>query len=394
MDLPVMEKERQSPEQIAKDAMAKIEKSKQSEEAKKAADKANAEAAGTAESKDAAEAAKAAETKKIEEETKAKEDAAKKKADELKAAEPKGDKVAERKAEIQKEIDALVAQKKAAENELKEVSQAKAKIQQEIADAKKPKEAEDQSVVLKKAEQERIAKYAAEDAEKPREQRREMTKDAIDDWYLEDPASATEWIQERTLRRVDERKSDQQKVEVQGKASEFIARQEQSRAKLIAKFPQVQVSTRANELMASGKTAPEAHHILMEENEHYKLCHEIATSDPKYLESDTGPEMVMQEMEKRLSSKGGDNGKKSYTAEEVERIKAEAIGSERARLAGIDNGVRSTTRPGVTKPLNDFEKRQLEIAKKAGMTEEQLRKARERRAAIVGADNFNDEKNV
>lgn len=388
MELPVIEKERKTPEQIAKDALAKIEKDKESVIAKAEA------ATKEAESKGAAPAAKADEQKKTEDtEVKAEEGAEPKEDDLLKAKEGKtGDKVANRKAEIQKEIDALIAQKKSLENEVGDVSQVKAKLQQlekEMSEIKKPKQEEDTTTLLKKAEQDRIAKYMSDDAEKPRAERREMTDDDLDEWYLEDPKSAARWVARQELRRDREREEDKAKTGARNQAEVFISKQNQARERLIAKYPQVNVANRAKELMSQGKTAAEVHNLLMAENKHYRLCHEIATSDPKYIESENGPELVMQEMEKRLTDSTGTS--KTYTAEEVEQIRKEAAEAERARLSGVDVGVSSTRGKVAPKTVSDFEKRQLEIAKKAGMTEEKLNKAREYRRGILGADKFNDE---
>jgi hypothetical protein len=389
MDLPVLEKERLSPEQIAKNAMAKLADAKKADAEKIKADKAS-QVEEKAEPKGAADAGLTAEVKTEEKQPEP--------VPEKKEEEPKlkaEDKVGKRKEEVQREIDELVSKKKALENEVGDVSQVKrelAELRTKLQQLEKPKQTEDLTVLLKKSEQERITKYLTEDKEKPRDQRREMAKEDLDEWYLEDPTSATEWINERSLRRGEERTQDKQKVVVQGKAEEFLTNQARSRDKLLAKFPQINVESRARELQGQGKSPQEIHQTLMKENQHYRLCHEIATSDSKYLEREDGPELVMYEIERRLTSEG--NGKKVYTAEEVERIKSEAIESERKRLEGLDVGVRSTTgAKESSKPLTDFEKRQLEIAKKAGMTEVQLNKVKERRALIMGANIFDESKN-
>lgn len=374
MELPAMEKERKTPDQIAKDFLVKIEKD---EKAKQVEEKVEAKGATEV----IPEEKKTEETKEPEANS-----------DEKKPEETKGDKVALRKAEIQKEIDALIAQKKTLENEVGEVSKAKEKIAQlEREKTLLPKPKAEVAIDPVKVEQARVEQYLKEDAAKPRVERREMSNEEWDEWYLENPREATRWETRQDRRRERERDEDKQKVLIQEKASEFLAKQEESRMKLIAKFPQVQIGDRANALIAQGKTKEEVHQILLADNKYYKLCHEIATSDPKYVESIDGPELVMKEMEKRLDSESSTpKSKKTYSAEEVEQIRKEAAEEERNRLAGLDVGVGSTRGHETPKTVTEFEKRQIEIARKAGMTEEELRKFKVRRAKIVGSESFDD----
>ena len=59
---------------------------------------------------------------------------------------------------------------------------------------------------LKKTETDRINKYLEEDKDKPREERREMSKEELDNWYLEDMPEAQDWVSNRAIRRHEDRK--------------------------------------------------------------------------------------------------------------------------------------------------------------------------------------------
>lgn len=357
--------------QIAKDFMDKV-KSKEGEKQEKKETKQEAKPEKTSE-----EAQKQAEKDEeilikkdedlSEEEKGRKEELTKKSKEKLEKID---DKVEKRKEEIQKDIDALIAEKKTLEGDVGEIKRANeeiAELKKRLSELEKPKQEEDQKTKLEAHMSQLIQKQLEEDKDKPREQRREMTKDELDEWYLEDPVSATEWMQERTLRRVQEKsnyaKSEQEKKTVE----QFNEQLTESLKKLVERFPGVKDKT----------------------SEQYKLCDEIAQSNPdKYIQSANGPELVMQEMEKRLN--GGE--KKTFTLEDLEQAKREAAEMERKRIAGLDEGIHSTYAGGGSGKGDDpVYQKQLDILnnkrlKAAGYTKEQLDEAINRRKSIKGVN--------
>lgn len=275
-------------------------------------------------------------------------------------------------------------------------------LKAELELLKKPKQEEESAVKSKREESERIAKYVDEDKNKPKEDRREMSKEELEGWYLEDPLSATEWIQERTARRVEERKqaeAEAKKPKLVGDqakklADDFVIKQNESRVKLYAKYPGAMPS---KELILDTKkelglpldrllTNDELGKInksLGEKSKEYRLVQEIIAENPKYLESTNGPELVMQEMDKRLSNKS--KSKIELTQEELdEKIQAEI---ERRKLV---DGEGITSSNGGKKKVeeknkSEFRQRQEAIAKKAKISIEQLDKVIARRESIPGA---------
>src|SRR3990167_1271598 len=263
----------------------------------------------------------------------------------------KKDKVVGRKEEIQSEIDKLVREKKTLEEEVGSVKDVKLLVDRiNILESKlhAKEESEDKKNLpeqLKKAEEERIAAYLKKDEKKPREERREMSDSEIDDWFLEDPRSATRWVARQEHRRIAESQAEKDKLK-SSKPSYDSQKQKVSTEKLFARFPKVNVSERVKALKAGGKNDIEIHNILSQESSEYKLMVEIAVSDPdKYQFSENGPELVMAEMEKRLGVTGG--GKKTYTEEEVNKIRADAVRAEQDRQSAIDVG-NGSTRGGST----------------------------------------------
>ena len=224
------------------------------------------------------------------------------------------------------------------------------KLRAEIEALKAPKKEEDLKSKINREMEERNAKFVEEDKVKPYEQRREMSKDDLNSWYLEDPVEATKWIQRREYRvlRELERAEESAKAPVDNTeekrrlANEFVAKQTESRKKLIEKFPSVLPSKEKIVEIRKSLNLPLDRALSQEEsksfndeyakqNPEFKLCYEIINEDPKkYLEQTDGPELAMAEMEKRLG-KTGNPGKLELTQEELDaKVEAEI---ERRRLA-------------------------------------------------------------
>ena len=111
----------------------------------------------------------------------------------------------------------------------------------------------------------------------------------------------------------------------------------------------------------------------------------VKSNSKKYMESSDGPEQVMLEMERRK----GDSGKRiTMTQDELDQKIKEASAAEVQRLANLDEGISSSeTRRKVENKENKSELRlkQEEIARKGGVSIEDLDSAIKRRESIPGA---------
>lgn len=289
-------------------------------------------------------------------------------------------------------------------SERDKTKQEMAALKAELDEIKRPKQQEDAQKDSKRLETERIAKYVDEDKTKPKEDRREMSKEDLEGWYLEDPLGATEWIQDRTLRRSEERKkiesesekSKQLPVEAKQLADDFIAKQNESKAKLFAKYPGANPS---KELIAKTKTElglpldriltndelSKINKSLGDKSEEFRLVQSIVAEEPKkYLEATNGPELVMAEIEKRLGKVS--KGKIELTQEELDaRVQAEIDRRKLVDGEGItsSNGGKKVDNSNKTK--SELRQKQELIAKKAGISIESLDKSIKRRESIPGA---------
>ncbi len=284
-----------------------------------------------------------------------------------------------------------------------------AALKSELEELKRPKKIEDAKTIAKREQSEQIAKFVEEDKSKSREDRREMSKDSLDEWYLEDPVEATKWIQKTEYRRLRDLEKAEEAAskpvdnteEKKRLAQEFINKQNDSKAKLIAKFPGLVPSKEKIIEIKQRLGLPTDQNLNQEqlnkfnveygkESEEFRLCGEIAKEKPEYLESTNGPELVMAEMERRLNKGGksvGTTGKLEITQEELDaKIEAEV---QRRRLVDGE-GISSTSGGKKVDTSNQKEKSELrqmqeKAAKKAGMTIEQLDARIARRGGIKGA---------
>ena len=246
---------------------------------------------------------------------------------------------------MQKRIDELTKEKNEEKEKREADSQKLADMESNLADMKQKLEADkvipSDADVIEQEKQDLINKAITEDAEKPEAERREMSEDALEEWLLSDYSKATQWIIKRDIRR--EKESTAKPVEKDKATDDLDKVHVESRAKLTTKYPKTDVRERGTELKKSGKTNDEVTAILRKENKTFDLMMEIVQSDPKkYAEVANGPELVMQEMDKRLSK----DTKQSYTAEEVEEIKKETAKMERDRLAGVDSSFGDSGKSG------------------------------------------------
>jgi hypothetical protein len=297
----------------------------------------------------------------------------------------KEDKVEKRKQEIQSDIDKLTAQKKELENAVNKTAQMKKEVdalRQDIDALKKEREAieaekriPEEHRALKKQEDERLVKYLNEDTELPREQRREMSRDELEAWFDEDRIAAQEWISERTLRRARERSADIKQHKQNAFVKDFTTKQEDSNKRVLSRYPELDTSSREDELKRQGKSQEEIQKTLFNENEKFRICAEIVGENPeKYLTKENGPELVMAEMEKRISvktSKTSDNDENAKRIEKLEK-QLEELSAENERLRNSDEGIPSggTRSKGKSETLTDDEKRFMDTLNDTGVPQD------------------------
>jgi len=400
--------EKQKPEDIAKAAMDKINADKEAKAKLNLDDKNKGESKGApAESspeKTKTEAEKKAALEQAEAQAKHDEDILSKKEEELSEEEKKRkveitkgpineDKVIKRKQEIQSEIDKLISEKKSLEEVKKQSEEMKeevSKIKEEIDNLKKEKEkiAADKQIpeetkLLKAKDAERLSKYLEEDKELPREERREMPKEELENWLLEDMVAAQEWMTERSLRRTRERQNDGYAQKKEKFISDITKKQAESYERVKVAHPELYTVPREEELKRQGKSKEEIAKILMEENPKFRASIELIKEDPeRYMTKENGPELLAADMEKRLKNKSSSGDGES----EVEKLRKEIEekNAEIARLTGIDESAGSS-RPGEKKPnvkQTDFEIEQEKLAKRAGISPERLKVMKERNAKV------------
>ncbi len=191
------------------------------------------------------------------------------------------------------------------------------------------------------AEQERITKYIERDKDKPREKRLEMNDDELDAWLAEEPGKAQAWITRREMRRNGEKLYYSQGISQATHAKNFIAKQTEMAKKVEEKHPEVNVDKRYTELKGEGKEHEEIMKTIREENPKYRACADLLKENPKkYLNTENGPELMIVDMEKRLSSKGSEDADKETITDLTKRLEdAEATIQE--ILTG-DKGINSS----------------------------------------------------
>ena len=277
----------------------------------------------------------------------------------------KAEKEAEKEANIQKRIDEIAG-------ELKAEKAARAKDQEKIAAleaeqkklAHSPKNTEEE---LDKLEQTRISKLLESDKALPKEKRREMSDEDLQEWLVEDMVAAQRWLSKQEVRRDKERSADEAKLkgepadEMKTKAETVIRKQAESNARVFAKHPELNVTKRVNDLKAEGKSDKEIRDIIKNDPKCKLALEIIQENQSKYLLSEDGPEMFAAEIERRMKS-----SPKGETQEERDkRIADEAVEAERLRIANIDEGMNSTRGKGSETKMSDSEKAQWNIFQKA-----------------------------
>lgn len=292
-----------------------------------------------------------------------------------------GEKKDNRKPKVERRIDELVGELKAEKAHREALEQELAKLKTTV---EAPKKEADQTNKLAELEKSRIEKYLKEDSVLPREQRREMSKDQLEEWVIEDPVAAQEWMAERVVRRRDERQADLERVNADTEANTIINSQRQSEARVLAKHPDLDFSGQEKALIARGMTLQEARAELLKSNPKARMIAKIISepgAQEKYLLKSNGPELLMQEMESRLAKSNGTKPKDSDEDRDA-KIAEEAAEAERQRQARVDSGATSRRGASASEEQSESYKKQLAIFKSMGKTKEDLDRALARRKAM------------
>ncbi len=186
------------------------------------------------------------------------------------------------------------------------------------------------AVVDAETAKESYVRMVDEDKDLDRGERREMSKEELEEYLLEDYTEASEWLVQRGFRR----KSEQDARVMEKKSA---VDQSDSVKSFFTEFPECNQEVRQTELIAEGKSVKEALDVIRAENKDFALMMDLMHEDPKYRDKVTGPGLLAAEMRERKSVKSTD--KETYTKEEVEQMKKDAIDAEQKRIASIDQGL-------------------------------------------------------
>ena len=216
-----------------------------------------------------------------------------------------------------------------------------------------------------------------------------MSKEDLEEWLLEDNVAATEWLMERSLRRSGERKGFLANEQRKKFVEDLTSKMEQSSKRVEEKHPELTTQGRAAEFKKEGKSDKEIHEILYKENEKYRLMYDIMKEDPKKYWVENGPELMAEEMEKRIGKPKDKPKGKEFTDEELEKIKEdarkEALETEKERIASLDEGTSSSQAkpvPKKTKLSPEMEAKKKELLARSGLSEEEFEDSVKRRKKI------------
>lgn len=307
---------------------------------------------------------------------------------ELKAAKPSAGKVID---DLKKELKTLKAEVDKSAEDKKRIAAMEEEIKTLRVAVTKPAETKKEADLVAAKEKERIDKYLSSDKSLPKEERREMSKEDLEEWFIQDPTAAQEWITQKVLRRDRERQADMAEITNKSKASDIIAAQDASQKKVILKHPDLDITGRLNDLRKEGKTPEEARVIVQKENpegfKKAKLIAEIIKEDEdRYFLTPNGPELLMEEMERRLLKKAPD---KETEDERDRRIADEAAEAERQRQDNIDKPLHSSSNGKPKVEETEAYKKGLSLylrANRGKKTKADYDKILERRRGMPGAE--------
>ncbi len=285
----------------------------------------------------------------------------------------------DKKDNVQKRIDELSGKVKALENDNASTKADRDAARKELDDLKKQLRQTPDDKIKEKVKKElstRVTKYIEEDKDLPREERREMTKEELDEWLTEDLASAQDWIAGRRIRRYREEETLKHDERLNVKASEVMDRFNKGYEIQISKHPELDISKRKAELEKEGKSKKEIRKILGEENPKWGAFMEIFESDMnKYLEDEDGPARIADAMEKKLKPK---EEKKDTEVEELKKKVAD-LEAENQRLSGLDVEISSTRQVEPKTPEPEIIEKTKKLGLDLGLSKDQVERAVERR---------------
>jgi len=287
----------------------------------------------------------------------------------------------EKKGNVQKRMDELSGQIKALEHDNSSTKVERDAVKAELDDLKKQLHQTPEDKTKEKVKKElssRITKYLDEDKELPREDRREMSKDELDEWLGEDLAAAQDWIAGRRIRRYREEETLKRDEFLNTKASEVMGKFTKKYEAQISKHPELDISKRKAELEKEGKSKPEIRKILGEENPKWESFMKIFESDmQKYIEDEDGPAKIVEQIEKKSKPE-----EKNTEVEDLKKQLAD-LKAENERLSGLDEGISSTRHVEPKTPEPEIVKKQDELAEGLGLDLVKFRKNRDQRRANV-----------
>ena len=193
---------------------------------------------------------------------------------------------------------------------------------------------ESEAVKDEKVLKDLYAKMVDEDKDLPRESRREMSEDELEEWMLEDMVKAQQWLVRREIRHDNDKakRANSKKVtrDIDVKAKTFFA-----------DYPDCDKGFKEQKrLVDGGMSEALALEEVSKTNKDYALMMEIFKEDKKYSDPTNGPDLMAKEMKKR-KAESKDN-KEVYTKEEVDQMLADAAKAEQDRIASIDTGIKNS----------------------------------------------------
>ncbi len=214
-----------------------------------------------------------------------------------------------RNSGAEKRITELLAEVKQLKDDKLSTSERLDVLEAERQAMEKKEAPKDMESVLATQEVSRIEKYMSEDQTLPREQRREMSKEDIDEWIVDDYSEANDWLNRRYDRRKSDKAQDVRNTHMEAQATEIISKQNISKVRVEARHPELKTESlrsRAMELKGEGKSKEEAYTIMCEENPKYKAMQEVI-SNKEFAEEiailPDGPERLEEAMLKQLAGK-------------------------------------------------------------------------------------------
>lgn len=301
----------------------------------------------------------------------------------------------DKESNVQKRIDKLTAEKanlrlerdKEVEERIRS-SEKIAKLELELNEVRNKVNnpvKNDTDEIFEKQE-EKIRKYLTEDANLPREKRREMTKAEQEEFALEDLVGYQEWLTDRNLRRRDDLKEIKETFSKSKNDSLTVEKR-----KIVEKLQnECAVDIFRNDELLKGisqykkefegkySTNEELISLIDQKNKKAAMFLRVAFEDAnKWVDDPLAPLHILQETEKRLSGKVKKETIKE-TAEELEARLREEIRAEyeeeNSRRSNIDSGSIPSGKGDKSKALTVEQKQAYNKALETGLTEEQAKR--------------------